>query len=208
MASVAHFDPQSEGLIAQIEVAACLVYRDHASANPVAINHLSLIIFSACQEGSIKSYDTNTLFPTAKYSGLVDKWQNSSIFLGEVKPNNVFNTSVNVLEVMEWLASEGYLFCRATMYELQARVGRPQEPTVPQVEAPLIVEKPISTKELNTLLTIIAVLCKEAKLDYKKHSKTAGLILSTAASMGFSIGDTTIENYLKKIPDALGARTK
>ena len=69
-------------------------------------------------------------------------------------------------------------------------------------------EKPISTKELNTLLTIIAVLCKEAKLDYTVTSKTAELILSTADGMGVSIGKTTIREYLKKIPDALGTRTR
>jgi hypothetical protein len=69
-------------------------------------------------------------------------------------------------------------------------------------------EKPLETKERNTLLTIIAVLCKEAKLDYKAAAKTAGFIQSTAAGMGVSIGETTIENHLKKIPDALGTRMK
>ena len=69
-------------------------------------------------------------------------------------------------------------------------------------------EKPIGTTERNTLLTIIAALCKEAKLDHTKHAKTAGLIQSTAASMGLSIGETTIEGHLKKIPDALATRMK
>lgn len=69
-------------------------------------------------------------------------------------------------------------------------------------------EKPVSTKELNTLLTIIALLCKEAKLDYTVSSKTADLILSTAADMGVAIGKTTIREYLKKIPDALESRTR
>ncbi len=69
-------------------------------------------------------------------------------------------------------------------------------------------EKPLSTRERDTLLTIIAVLCKEAKFDYIKHSKTAGLIQSTAAGMGVAIGETTIEGHLKKIPDALATRIK
>ena len=69
-------------------------------------------------------------------------------------------------------------------------------------------DKPLSTRERDTLLTIIAVLCKEAKLDYIKHSKTAGLIQSTAATMGVAIGETTIEGHLKKIPDALATRIK
>ena len=71
-----------------------------------------------------------------------------------------------------------------------------------------LLDKPLTTRERDTLLTIIAALCKEAKLDYTKHSKTAGLIQSTAATMGLSIGETTIEGHLKKIPDALATRMK
>ena len=70
------------------------------------------------------------------------------------------------------------------------------------------IEKPLSLKERNTLLTIIAALCKEAKLDHTKPAKTAGLIQSTALSMGLSIGETTIEGHLKKIPRALESRMK
>ena len=69
-------------------------------------------------------------------------------------------------------------------------------------------EKPLTNRERDTLLTIIAVLCKEGKLDYTKAAKTSGLIQSMAASMGVSIGDTTIENHLKRIPDALATRTR
>ena len=71
-----------------------------------------------------------------------------------------------------------------------------------------ISEVPLQTKERNTLLTIIAVLCKDAGYDHTKHAKTAGLILSTAAKMGIEIGETTIEGHLKKIPDALATRMK
>ncbi|MBV5346847.1 hypothetical protein JZU46_01305 [bacterium] len=69
-------------------------------------------------------------------------------------------------------------------------------------------EKDLGNKERNTLLCIIAALCEESKFDYKKHSKTAGLIQSTAARMGISIGETTIEEHLKKIPNALETRMK
>ena len=68
--------------------------------------------------------------------------------------------------------------------------------------------KPITTIERNTLLTIIAALCKDTGYDYTKAAKTAGLIHSTAAQMGVSIGETTIEGHLKKIPDALATRMK
>lgn len=71
-----------------------------------------------------------------------------------------------------------------------------------------LMNMPISTRERNTLLTIIAALCKEAKIPYDKPAKAAGMIQSTAATMGVSIGETTIENHLKKIPDALATRMK
>ena len=69
-------------------------------------------------------------------------------------------------------------------------------------------EKPLSTRERNTLLTIIAALCKIAGYDIAKHAKTAVLIQSTTASMGLSIGESTIEGHLKKIPNALESRMK
>ncbi len=74
--------------------------------------------------------------------------------------------------------------------------------------APHISEKPLSTRERDTLLTIVAVLCKEAKLDYKTPSKTADLLENMAASMGISISKRGIEGHLKKIPNALRIRTK
>ena len=69
-------------------------------------------------------------------------------------------------------------------------------------------ERPLANRERDTLLTIIAALCKDAGYDHTKHAKTAGLIQSTAAKMGIAIGETTIEGHLKKIPDALATRMK
>lgn len=69
-------------------------------------------------------------------------------------------------------------------------------------------EKPLLTSERNTLLVIIAALCREAKIDYTKPAKAAGMILHTADGMGVKIGETTIERHLKKIPDALETRMK
>jgi hypothetical protein len=65
---------------------------------------------------------------------------------------------------------------------------------VTQADAPLV------TRERNTLLTIIAALCKEAKIDYSTASKAAYLIQGAAASLGVNIGETTIEGHLKKSP--------
>lgn len=66
--------------------------------------------------------------------------------------------------------------------------------------------KELGTKERISLLLIIAAACKEANLDVKAHAKTAVLLKNIAVGMGVQIGETTIENHLKKIPNALEAR--
>ena len=80
--------------------------------------------------------------------------------------------------------------------------------SAPEVATAAPEEKPLSTNERNTLLVIIAALCREAKIDYTKPAKAAGMILHTADGMGLKIGETTIERHLKKIPDALETRMK
>jgi hypothetical protein len=113
---------------------------------------------------------------------------------GEIDKAKFLETLFSRVEVAMWLSSSGldskYAFLTAN--------------EVAYVAA----NKPLGTKERNTLLTIIAVLCKEAKIDYTKPAKAAGLIQSTAAFMAISIGETTIEDHLKKIPDALATRMK
>lgn len=82
---------------------------------------------------------------------------------------------------------------------LRLHVNQEEEPAT---------DRPLEIKERRTLLCIIAALCKEAKIPYENHAKAAGLIVSTAAKMGVSIGESTIEGHLKKIPDALATRMK
>jgi hypothetical protein len=67
---------------------------------------------------------------------------------------------------------------------------------------------PLAGRERNTLLAIIAALCKESKIDFTKAAKAAGLIQGIAATIGVHLGETTIENHLKKIPAAIENRTK
>ncbi len=69
-------------------------------------------------------------------------------------------------------------------------------------------ERPLGTRERNTLLCMIAALCKDVGYDYAKSAKTAGLILSTSTKMGMSLGETTIEGHLKKITNAVATRTR
>lgn len=66
----------------------------------------------------------------------------------------------------------------------------------------------LKTRERNTLLCIIAALCKEAEIDYSKPAKAANIIQGAVASLGASIGESTIEGHLKKIPNAVESRMK
>jgi hypothetical protein len=67
-------------------------------------------------------------------------------------------------------------------------------------------DPPLRTRERNTLLSIIAILCGEAKYDYTRPAKVASLIKKKAEEMGLTIGESTIESHLKRIPDALEVR--
>lgn len=69
-----------------------------------------------------------------------------------------------------------------------------------------IVVKPLSNKERDTLLIIIAALAKEAKVDISRTSKAGELIANLTQLLGVQVGATTIETHLKKIPQALANR--
>ena len=120
------------------------------------------------------------------------------------------------VEFGSWLVTERSDFERQTFTRLQLvdwlnAIGLtsvyPLNLPVPTAESPKL-DKHLDTRERNTLLAIIGVLCKEAKIPYESHSKAANLIHRTAERMGVSIGETTIEGHLKKVREALGTRMK
>ena len=72
-------------------------------------------------------------------------------------------------------------------------------------------DRPVSTRERDTLLTIIAVLAKAAKVpldDYSKPGKAAGYIEGLTDEFGAHVSKRAIEEHLKKIADALRVRLK
>ena len=75
-------------------------------------------------------------------------------------------------------------------------------------EPPPAAEKPLGTIERKTLLTIIAVLAKAAKLDVKSPGKTAQYIEGLTDEMGVHVSKRAIEDHLKNIPNALETRMK
>ena len=70
------------------------------------------------------------------------------------------------------------------------------------------VEKPVRTRERNTLLLIIAALAKDNGVDLTKPSAAALPIQSLVEQMGETIGLRTIEDHIKRIPLELRDQTK
>jgi len=68
--------------------------------------------------------------------------------------------------------------------------------------------KPTGKREGDTLLTIIAALAKDAKLDIKDAGKTALYIEGLTDGLGAHVSKRAIENHLKRIPNALEPRMK
>ena len=67
---------------------------------------------------------------------------------------------------------------------------------------------PLDPRERKTLLTIIAALAKEAKINIDPPGKAAGYIEGLTAELGARVSKRAIEDHLKKIPDALETRMK
>jgi hypothetical protein len=68
-------------------------------------------------------------------------------------------------------------------------------------------QRPLGTRERNTLLALIGVLCSEAKIDVRKPAAAAATIKRAAELMNVSIGESTIEEHLKRVRDGLDARS-
>jgi hypothetical protein len=68
-------------------------------------------------------------------------------------------------------------------------------------------EKPLNTTERNTLLTIIAAMCKYESIDPKDRGTTSEIVRMTE-DLGAPLSDDTIRSVLKKIPNAIESRTK
>lgn len=65
--------------------------------------------------------------------------------------------------------------------------------------------KPLGSREKNTLLVLIATLCKESNIDYSKRGIASAITLATE-KMGVKISEDTIRKVLKEIPNALESK--
>ena len=95
-----------------------------------------------------------------------------------------------------------------TLASFAAQAGRWWKSEVPPEMAALAEpEKPLTQNERNTLLVIIAAICKQLKIDHQTQGaahKIAGMI----QEIGAELSEETILDKLKKIPDALERRVK
>lgn len=76
-----------------------------------------------------------------------------------------------------------------------------------EIDAPSSAEKPMTTNERNTLLTIIAALCDYSAIIPVERG-TASQIAKMTEEVGAPVTDDTIRKVLAKIPDALVSRKK
>jgi hypothetical protein len=67
-------------------------------------------------------------------------------------------------------------------------------------------DKPVGRRERDTLLTIIAALAKPAGINVRTPSKAGGTIEAMTIEIGARVSGRTIEEHLKRIPDALERR--
>ena len=84
--------------------------------------------------------------------------------------------------------------------DLKARIS---ESSSPDGDEPRSVDKPLRTTERTSLLIIIAGLAKLAQIDVAKPSTAGKTIQVEIDKLGAKLGQRTIEEHLKRIPDAL-----
>ncbi|RPA64511.1 hypothetical protein EGC86_04405 [Shewanella frigidimarina] len=68
-------------------------------------------------------------------------------------------------------------------------------------------DKAISTNEKNSLLVLIAALCKEANVDWSQRGISTSLVAMTDL-IGASLTDDTVRKILKQVPPAIESRSK
>lgn len=68
-------------------------------------------------------------------------------------------------------------------------------------------KNPSDPREIESLLKIIALLCKEANIDFTRNSKAAVIIQSMAKDIELSLGETTVERHLQKISKVFDRET-
>lgn len=75
------------------------------------------------------------------------------------------------------------------------------------LSAPAVTDKPLTTKERRTLLTIIAALCDYSAIKHQERG-AASQIAKLTEAIGAPVTDDTVRTVLARVSDALEARMK
>lgn len=118
-----------------------------------------------------------------------------------------FGTDVSKAEPDSFWMHFAHMVITAEEWEKAALYLEPEKEEQPSNGPSCENEKPLSTRERRTLLTIIAALCKKAKIDPKRRG-AAQDIMALTEELGAKVSDDTIKGYLDEIPDAVESRMK
>jgi hypothetical protein len=110
--------------------------------------------------------------------------------------NNIDDQHFSRLVLQDWLTANGL----PTKYQFA-------RPETKQPLKQVATGDQLSTKEENTFLAIIAVLCGAANIDAAKR-EAIKVILNQADLMGIKLSESTLKSKLAKIPRALESRGK
>lgn len=187
------FDPKLKEITPNHEAKASLLRQLMNSAHDSAIKHARWYLRSQFEEDSMffeKPVESGDL-QSIELQRRLHTCLGLKTPLGDFEPERP-TFSREMLGV--WLEEKGYQ--SPYSFIRQPRQGQSEE------------QKPLTPKERTTLLIITYLLAEAAKIDILKASKAASALVSIAETKGIQIGQRTIEEHLKKIPDALEKRGK
>jgi len=78
---------------------------------------------------------------------------------------------------------------------------------IQSLESPSSSEKPLTSKERNSLLVLIGALCKQVDIDHNQRGIASSLVAMTEI-IGSPLTDDTIRKILRQIDDAVALRNK
>jgi hypothetical protein len=99
-----------------------------------------------------------------------------------------------------------YAVRRSALEEFIEHVAGTMAPAV--TEGPAVSDRQLGERERATLLTIVAALARLAGVDVSRPTKAAESIEAASIELGARVSARSIEDHLKRIPDALERRGK
>jgi hypothetical protein len=126
-------------------------------------------------------------------------------WLSSEEDRDFANQTFSAERIDEWLR---YLNLKSVYSFKVVNHFREEQDENSKMDESTLRDQPLATKERNTLLTIIAALAKEAKVNIDPPGKAAGFIEGLTDLLGAPVSKRAIEEHLKKIPNALESRMK